>query len=132
MGEHHPFQEDSGMSPTVTSSLQPANCACDAAFGIVFTSESRFAVVGVWGIGIRLIEVETGETVALLEAARKPSAHVDLNLSSDGTLLTAAVDHAGFCVWDMRVVRRQLAALGLESAAFARSRSDGRGNAAYL
>jgi WD40 repeat protein len=89
-------------------------CACDAASGIAFTSDSRFAAVGLWGTGIRLIEVETGETVALLEAAREPPVHLDLNFSSDDTLLTAAVDHAGFCVWDMRVIRRRLAALGLD------------------
>jgi hypothetical protein len=40
--------------------------------------------------------------------------HVDLNFSSDDTFLTVAVDYAGLCVWDMRAIRRRLAALGLD------------------
>jgi WD40 repeat protein len=86
----------------------------DAASGIAFTSDSRLVAVGLWGIGIHLIEVETGQRVALLEAVQRPPAYVDLNFSSDNTFLAAAVDHEGLCIWDMRAIRQRLAALGLD------------------
>jgi len=82
--------------------------------GIAFTSDSRLVAAGLWGLGIRLIDVETGQAVATLEAVQKPPAYVDLNFSSDDGLLAAAVDNEGFCVWDMRAIRRRLAALGLD------------------
>jgi eukaryotic-like serine/threonine-protein kinase len=82
--------------------------------GIAFTSDSRLVAVGLWGIGMQLIDVETGQAVATLEAVQKPPAHVDLNFSADDGLLAAAVDNEGFCVWDMRAIRQRLAALGLD------------------
>ncbi len=86
----------------------------DACSGIAFTSDSRVVAVGLWGTGIHLFEVETGQPIATLEAIQAPPAYVDLNFSSDDTVLAAAVDYEGFCIWDMRAVRQRLASLGLD------------------
>ena len=95
-------------------------CAGRSCSGIGFTSDSRLVAVGLWGDGIRLIETETGQPIATLETAQRPPAFVDLNFSPDDTLLTAAVDFEGCCVWDIRNSRTfGQVGIGLESAAAA-------------
>jgi WD40 repeat protein len=86
----------------------------DSASAIAFTSDSRIAAIGAWGVGVMLIEVETGRRVAMLDLPEKPPVYVGLEFTSDGSRLIAAVDHAGCCVWDIRALREQLATLGLD------------------
>jgi WD40 repeat protein len=86
----------------------------DSASATAFTPDSRLAAIGAWGIGVVLIEVNTGRHVAMLDLPEKPPVYVGLRFTSDGSRLVAAVDHMGCCVWDIRALRDRLAALGLD------------------
>jgi WD40 repeat protein len=86
----------------------------DYCSGIAFTGDSRIAAVGLFGIGIRLIELETGQPIAMLETAQRLPIYSDLEFSSDDAHLVAAVDHEGLCVWDIRAMREQLASFDLD------------------
>ena len=86
----------------------------DSASGVAVTPDSRLAAIGVWGIGVMLIEVDTGRRVAMLEIPEKPPVFFDLSFTADGSRLIAAADHAGCCVWDIRVLRACLAQLNLD------------------
>jgi WD40 repeat protein len=86
----------------------------DSASAIAFTPDNRLAAIGAWGIGVVLIDVDSGRRVAMLDLPEKPPVYVGLAFTADGSRLMAAVDHAGCCVWDIRALRDRLTALGLD------------------
>ncbi|MEQ1829036.1 MAG: WD40 repeat domain-containing protein, partial [Pirellula sp.] len=81
---------------------------------VAFTPDNQMAAVSIWGVGITLIDVQAGRRVGMLDMPERPPVHVDLKFTQDGSQLVAAADHSGCCVWDIRAMREQLAAMGLD------------------
>jgi serine/threonine protein kinase/WD40 repeat protein/Flp pilus assembly protein TadD len=86
----------------------------DVGSAVAFTSDGRVAAVGLWGVGIQLIEVETGKPIAMLEVAHRPPVYSDLAFTPDGDRLAASADYLGLCIWDLRAIRSRLAEMGLD------------------
>jgi WD40 repeat protein len=63
---------------------------------------------------VRLVDPDTGRDVATLDPGTGPAGHFfSLAFSPDGTHLAAGRDHVIY-LWDLRRIREQLAALGLD------------------
>jgi tetratricopeptide (TPR) repeat protein len=82
--------------------------------GIAFSPDSRLAVVADVGPALRLVEIETGRTLARFES---PDLHAlgAVAFSPDGSrLMVTTNDGPAVHVWDLRAIRRRLAELGLD------------------
>jgi tetratricopeptide (TPR) repeat protein/WD40 repeat protein len=76
-----------------------------------FSPDSRLAVLAMHTGSFRLVEVETGRELARLE---DPERHAGAaSFMPDGTKLVATAKD-GLRVWDLRAIRHELAALGLD------------------
>jgi WD40 repeat protein len=70
------------------------------------------AVVGASGMAVRLVEVESGRELAVLEPP-EPSGVNLMSFSPDGRYLAVPQDNQRVHVWDLAAIRRELDALGL-------------------
>ncbi len=88
--------------------------ARSAATGSGFSPDGRLLVVQDANRVIRLVEAETGRTVARLESP--DSCHVDgRTFSPDGSRLVVITnDGPAVHVWDLRAIRRRLAEMDLD------------------
>jgi eukaryotic-like serine/threonine-protein kinase len=82
--------------------------------GLGFSPDGRLLVVGLIGSVVRLIETQSGRVVANLEAPH-PFYASGATFSADGArlILPSAPSRATY-VWDLRAVRSELAAMGLD------------------
>ncbi len=78
----------------------------------VFSPDSRMVAVQS-PAGVRLVEHTTGREIALLEVPRSYSPRLNL-FSPDGTKLISVNHERGICVWDLKLIRAQLKARGLD------------------
>jgi WD40 repeat protein len=79
---------------------------------VAFSPDGRLIVNGA-GCRVSLVEAATGREVARLEG---PSGEClgSVVFSPDGTLLAGVADFRSIHLWDLRAVRRELAAIGLD------------------
>jgi serine/threonine protein kinase/WD40 repeat protein/tetratricopeptide (TPR) repeat protein len=92
--------------------------------GLCFSADSRFLVVRDASKTIRLVETETGRTLARFESPDLCGV-VWAALSPDGSRLAATTnDNASVHVWDLRAIRESLSAMGLDWAGSAYSDDD--------
>jgi WD40 repeat protein len=83
--------------------------AGDVPGGMAFTRDGRTLALSHSRSLVRLIDPATGAELATLPAAGPP-----LCFSPDGRLLATVGENHAIDVWDLRLIRRQLAALGLD------------------
>jgi serine/threonine protein kinase/WD40 repeat protein len=82
--------------------------------GICFSPDSRLLVVKDANMILRLVETETGRTVARLESPDLCGVLCAV-FSTDGTRLAVATnDGPSVHVWDLRAIRRNLSEMGLD------------------
>jgi WD40 repeat protein len=80
---------------------------------MAFTRESRMFAIDDGG-RVRLVDPDTGREVVTLDASTGSSANFYcLSVCADGTRLAAGRDHM-IHLWDLRLIRQELAALGLD------------------
>jgi WD40 repeat protein/tetratricopeptide (TPR) repeat protein len=82
--------------------------------GLGFSPDSRLLLVVDMSHALRLVETETGRTLARLES---PDLHAisAATFSPDGSRVVVTTnDGPAVHVWDLRAIRRQLAAMGLD------------------
>lgn len=82
--------------------------------GFAFTPDSRLFVVQDPGKMIRLVETETGRTVARLESPDICEVHQAAFTPDGARLVVTTHDGPAVHVWDLRAIRRQLAGRGLD------------------
>ena len=81
--------------------------------GLCFAPDSRLLAVLDEGQLIRLVEVETGRVIARLESPGR-AAVTSAVFSPDGARLVLVAEHSPVHVWDLRALRKELAAMGLD------------------
>jgi WD40 repeat protein len=80
---------------------------------IAFARDGRLFAIDDGG-RVRLVDPDSGRDVATLDAGTGPAAHFfSLAFSPDGARLAAGRDHM-IHLWDLRLIREQLAARGLD------------------
>jgi serine/threonine protein kinase/WD40 repeat protein len=93
-------------------------------YGLCFSPDGRFLVVQYATKVIRLVETETGRTLAQLESPDLCAVNL-ATFSPDGSRLVITTrDGPAVHVWDLRAIRRQLAGMGLDWDAPAYSDDD--------
>jgi serine/threonine protein kinase/WD40 repeat protein/Flp pilus assembly protein TadD len=80
---------------------------------LAFSPDGRLLAVAHSGRAIRLLEPETGRLVATLTAPAELLL-ADLRFSPDGGRLAAATEGHAVQLWDLRLIRQQLAEIGLD------------------
>jgi WD40 repeat protein len=91
----------------------PAIQVSRSLLAMAFSRDGRLIALDDGG-RVRLVDPDSGREVATLDAGTGPSAgFVCLAFSPDGTHLAAGRDHI-IHLWDLRRIREQLAALGLD------------------
>lgn len=80
---------------------------------MAFSPDGRLFAASYSGLKIRLYVAATGETLADLEVPDSGSI-TGLTFSPDGTRLFTGQSADALRVWDLRLIRRQLAELGLD------------------
>jgi WD40 repeat protein len=79
---------------------------------VAFSSDVRLLAVAANRHAIKLLHPQTGEEYATLTAP-DPQNLTRLSFSADGQRLAAATIGRAVQIWDLRVLRRELAELGL-------------------
>jgi WD40 repeat protein len=87
--------------------------AAGRAAALAFSPDSRILAIASARHVVRLIDVETGEPVATLESSH-PQYVAWLCFSPDGSHLAVACANHTIRVWNLRTMREQLAAMGLD------------------
>jgi WD40 repeat protein len=80
---------------------------------MAFTRDGRILAVTYSNVALKLIDLKTAREVATLEAP-DPQIVSWLCFSPDGARLAAATETHVIQLWDLRLIRRQLAAMGLD------------------
>jgi WD40 repeat protein len=80
---------------------------------MAFTRDGRLLALTYSNVALKLIDLTTAREVATLEAS-DPQIVSGLCFSPDGTRLAAATETHVIQLWDLRLIRRQLAAMGLD------------------
>jgi WD40 repeat protein len=82
------------------------------AFSSAFSRDSTVLAIA-YGKRVKLIDVASGDELATLESPDSPPI-AWLSFSPDGSLLAAAMQDHTVQLWDLKAIRRQLAAIGLD------------------
>jgi WD40 repeat protein len=81
---------------------------------MAFTPDGRsLAVVPSWPL-VRLVDVENGMELATLEAPDVQEMIAALSFTPDGACLVAASLSRRLHVWNLRLIRQRVAAMGLD------------------
>ena len=107
-GDHLRFWEVGTWKPERRPELEH-----DSDVGSPSLSPSGGLLAMAMGKSVRLIEAATGREVAQLEGPSRENLGV-IAFNSDGTMLAATPDKRSMFVWDLRAIRRELAAIGLD------------------
>ena len=81
---------------------------------VAFSRDSDIAAVGRRQEGLDLIDMQNGRILVTLATNQRRPDYDDLCFSSDGGYLVASRGEAGACIWDLRVLRRELQSMGLD------------------
>src|SRR5262249_43987325 len=102
----------------------------NAAHPPAFTADGRLMALGIAPDQVLLADAATGRELARLTTLQ-PVTPAPLVFSPDGTILVAATNQTTALVWDLRLIREQLAPMGLDwdapPYAVARAASDASG-----
>lgn len=80
---------------------------------MTFSPDSRLLAVVLDNRDVRLVEAATGQVLANLEAPDRPRL-MRLRFTPDSAKLVALQNDRGLQVWDLRILRAELAAMGLD------------------
>jgi WD40 repeat protein len=80
---------------------------------MAFTADGRLLVITRSAQRVELVDTQTARELATLEAP-SPQMVSWLGFSPDGSQLAAATENHVIQLWDLRLIRKQLAAMGLD------------------
>ncbi len=103
-GEEYRFWQAGSWRPALRIARQGAGPG-----HIVFTPDSRMLAIAASVTAVRLIDLETGHELATLPTTGEP-----LCFSPDGSQLITTAEGGAVQVWDLRLIRQQLVAMGLD------------------
>jgi WD40 repeat protein len=81
---------------------------------LAFSPDSRILAVGSSSQSVRLLEATTGRELAVLDPPHRSGDIYAIRFSPDGTQLAVLLRNGDVQLWDLRLIRRRLAAMDLD------------------